>query len=85
MTPWADLIDTFNREIQKGNDGGRILWNGHLDYTAGNVTSETFVFPRLGAIKYPESEAANPIQVRVYIVTQGIGIHDLTVRDLCIK
>jgi hypothetical protein len=81
MTPWGDLIDTFNGEVQKGIDRGKIIWSGLLDNTSGNLTSETFVFPRVGALKYSESTDEVPIQVRLYIVTQGIGAHELTVKE----
>jgi hypothetical protein len=85
MTPWGDLIDTFNGEVQKGIDRGKIIWSGLLDHTSGNLTSETFVFPRLGSFKYSESTDEVPIQVRLYIVTQGIGVHELTVKEFNVR
>ncbi len=85
MTPWGDLIDTFNGEVQKGIDRGKIIWSGLLDHTSGNLTSETFVFPRVGAFKYSESTDAVPIQVKLYIVTQGIGAHELTVKEFNVR
>jgi hypothetical protein len=86
MTPWGDLIDTFNGEVQKGIDRGKIIWSGLLDHTSGNLTSETFVFPRLGSFKYSESTTDEvPIQVRLYIVTQGIGAHELTVKEFNVR
>jgi len=84
-TPWGDLIDTFNGEVQKGIDRGKIIWSGLLDNTSGNLTSETFVFPRVGALKYSEATDKVPIQVRLYIVTQGIGAHELTVKEFNIR
>jgi hypothetical protein len=85
MTPWDELKNTFYEEIKKGNDGGQIIWNAHLNNTSGNLTSETFVFPRLGAIRYPESTDIIPVQVKLYIISQGIGVHDLTVKELSIR
>jgi Dolichyl-phosphate-mannose-protein mannosyltransferase len=85
MTPWADLIDTFNGEVQKGIDRGKIIWSGLLDHTSDNLTSETFVFPRLGAFTSSESEAGNPIQIRLYVVTEGIGVHNLAVKEFNVR
>jgi hypothetical protein len=85
MTPWDDLIDTFNGEVHKGLDRGKIIWSSLLEHTSGNLTSETFVFPRLGSFKYSESTDADPIQVKLYIVTQGTGAHELTVKEFNIR
>jgi hypothetical protein len=85
MTPWADLIDTFNGEVQKGIDRGKIIWSGLLDHTSGNPTSETYLFPKLGAFKYSESTDEVPIQVRLYIVTQGTGVHQLTIKEFNVR
>jgi hypothetical protein len=85
MTPWADLIDTFNGEVQKGIDRGKIIWSGLLDHTSGNLTSETYLFPRIGAFKYSESTDEVPIQVRLYIVTQGTGVHQLTIKEFNVR
>ncbi|HXW12138.1 MAG TPA: glycosyltransferase family 39 protein [Nitrososphaeraceae archaeon] len=85
MTPWEDLEKTFYEEISKGKEGGKILWNAHLDETSGNFRSETFVFPRLGAIGYPESSKGVPVQVKFYIQTQGTGVNDLIVKQISIS
>jgi hypothetical protein len=44
------------------------------------------VFPRLGSFKYSESTTDEvPIQVRLYIVTQGIGVHELTIKEFNVR
>ena len=52
-----------------------------LNYTSSNLTGETSVFPRLGTIGYSGNSDVVPIQVRLYIVPQGIGEHELTVNE----
>jgi len=81
VAPWEDLEDTRHEEIMKGEDGGRILWNSRLNYTSSNLTGETSAFPRLGTIGYSGNSDVVPIQVRLYIVPQGIGEHELTVNE----
>ena len=79
VTPWEDFEDTRNEEIMRGEDGGRILWNSYLNSTVSTLTGQTTVFPRLGTIGYSEDSDIVPVQVRLYIVPQGIGSHELTV------
>jgi hypothetical protein len=81
IAPWDDLENTRHEEIMKGEDGGRILWKAHLNYTDSNLTGQTSVFPRLGTIGYSGNSDVVPIQVRLYIVPQGIGEHELTVNE----
>jgi Dolichyl-phosphate-mannose-protein mannosyltransferase len=81
VAPWEDLENTRHDEIMKGEDGGRILWKAHLNHTASNLTGETSVFPRLGTIGYSGNSDVVAIQVRLYIVTQGIGEHELSVNE----
>jgi hypothetical protein len=85
VAPWDDLNNTLHEEIMKGKDGGRILWNAHLNYTSSNLTGETSVFPRLGSIGYSENSEVVPIQVKLYIVPQGAGSHELAVKDFNIR
>jgi hypothetical protein len=85
MTPWEDIKNTFYSEIKKGKDGGKILWNAELECTSGNLTSETFLFPRLGAITNSEFAEAIPIQIKLYIMTQGTGTNKLTVNEMSLR
>jgi hypothetical protein len=77
--------DKKKLKIRMGNDGGKILWNGHLINTSGNLTTETFSFPRFSAIKSGESAEGIPVQIILYIVPNGIGVHELTVKEISIR
>jgi len=81
VAPWDDLENTRHEEIMKGEDGGKILWKANLNYTDSNLTGQTSVFPRLGTIGYSGNPDVVPIQVKLYIVPQGIGEHELTVNE----
>jgi Dolichyl-phosphate-mannose-protein mannosyltransferase len=85
VAPWQDFEVTRNEEMMKGEDGGRILWNAHLNYTDSNLTGVTSIFPRLGTIGYSGNPEVVPIQVRLYIVAQGIGDHELTINEFNLR
>jgi aldose sugar dehydrogenase len=64
---------TFMIQIQHNNDTNgtkKILWSSFLHDTSGKLTNDTFILP---------DEVANkPVEIRLYVVTEGKGEHTLT-------
>jgi Glucose / Sorbosone dehydrogenase len=50
----------------------KILWSSLLHNTSGNLTSETFILPDVVANK--------PVEIRLYVITEGKGEHTLTIK-----
>ena len=63
-TPASFLI-----EIRDKNQNQ--LWSGAMSETNGTITSQTFVLP--------ENIVDIPLEFRLYIITESIGRHSLTV------
>ena len=69
---------TFSVQIRENsstyntNGTKKILWSSLLHNTSGNLTSESFILP---------DEVANkPVEIRLYVITEGKGEHTLTIK-----
>jgi hypothetical protein len=50
----------------------KVLWSSLLHNTSGKLTSEAFILP---------DEVANkPVEIRLYVITEGKGEHTLTIK-----
>jgi glucose/arabinose dehydrogenase len=66
----AEIIENSSSYNTTGTK--KILWESLLHNTSGNLTSETFILP---------DEVANkPVEIRLYVVTEGKGQHTLTIK-----
>jgi hypothetical protein len=64
---------TFLAEI-KDKTSSKILWSSRLNNPDGKSTIETFFLP---------SDVSNrPVELRLYIITQGAGEHSLTIKNM---
>jgi aldose sugar dehydrogenase len=68
---------TFSAQIVEYPSNGapgtkNILWSSILHNTSGKLTSESFILP---------DEVANkPVEIRLYVITEGKGEHTLTIK-----
>jgi aldose sugar dehydrogenase len=67
---------TFVVEI-RDNNGSKILWNSYLNDTNGNFTNPSFILPN--------NITGKPIQLRLYTITDGHGLHNLSIRNATIE
>jgi hypothetical protein len=66
---------TFLAEI-RDKTSSKILWSSRLNNPDGKSTIETFFLP---------SDVSNrPVELRLYILTQGAGEHSLTIKNMVI-
>ena len=65
---------TLMIQIQEDNDTNatkKILWSSFLHNTSGKLTNESFILP---------DEVVNkPVEIRLYLITEGKGEHTLTI------
>jgi hypothetical protein len=62
----------FVAEI-RDNNGRTVLWDSFLNDTKGNFTDKSFMLP--------SNITGKPIQFRLYTITDGPGLHNLSVKN----
>jgi hypothetical protein len=62
----------FVAEI-RDNNGRNVLWDSFLNNTKGNFTNKSFVLP--------SNITGKPIQIRLYTITNGPGLHNLSLKN----
>jgi len=67
---------TYAIEIRESNSS-KILFNSLLDNVSGNATDKTFILPT-------NINVDEPLEFRVYVITQGTGYHALIINKLSI-
>jgi hypothetical protein len=67
---------TFVAEI-RDNNVSKILWDSFLNDTKGNFTNPSFILP--------SNITGKPIQLRLYTITDGHGLHNLSIRNATIE
>jgi len=67
---------TYAIEIRDSNTS-KILFNSLLDNVSGNATDKTFILPT-------NINVDEPLEFRVYVITQGTGYHALIINKLSI-
>ena len=67
---------TYAIEIRESNSS-KILFNSFLDNVSGNATDKTFILPT-------NINVDEPLEFRVYVITQGTGYHALIINKLSI-
>jgi hypothetical protein len=67
---------TFVAEIRDSNNS-EVLWNSFLNNTGGGLTDESFILPN--------NITGKQIQFRLYTITEGPGMHNLSVKNATIE
>ena len=67
---------TYAIEIRNRNSSN-ILFDSLLDNVSGNATNKTFILPT-------NINLDEPLEFRVYVITQGTGYHALTINKLSV-
>jgi hypothetical protein len=67
---------SFVAEIRDSNNSA-VLWNTFLNNTGGGLTDESFILPN--------NITGKQIQFRLYTITEGPGMHDLSVKNATIE